>query len=52
MGPGESKSEENICGSDSNSVFLGIPENPAVPFNELVKAVNYRPGLAQRVPGI
>jgi len=35
MGPGESKSEENICGSDTHSVFWGIPEHHAVPFNEL-----------------
>jgi hypothetical protein len=33
MGPGESKSEENICGSDSYC-FLGVLEHHAVPFNE------------------
>ena len=37
MVPGESKSEENICGSDTNCFFFlfGIPENHAVPLNEL-----------------
>ena len=37
MGPGESKSLENICGSDTNSVFFwgGIPEHHVVPFNLL-----------------
>jgi hypothetical protein len=35
MGPGESKSEENICGSDTKVFFFGIPKHHAVPFNEL-----------------